>query len=780
MAEIYKICSGATAIDYSITLSGPTPGSCDYNCSIWNEGGYERERCTSTYRITSDKVIPNSTILYVNINNDLHICEYSVPHTCLNQRDITEYLTIEILEGTTYTDFDIYCYDDTHEPMEGPGTLYERDNVLVSAQTDIPTCVPPAPGCLLYMNSIIATDPSERGLSDGSIFASVTGQTGTTIEWRINGIIDTGTLTGHTFTGLTQGSYIIKATEADCWDQETMYVGAGEFKTGDFVVVSPTTNIAAVENPILLNLSTAINSASPVYSVNTFNITGAISNVSIGFALTFPYTYNAEFYSKGYPDRSNYFLESLLKDEVGNIVGNNSAEEIATSLAEVFQKDPIISRLYYISSSGSSVTLIAKEYGSEYDLTSGTIIGSNISLTNTVSGIAQYDGQLTANYSLYSELFVNNSLQYGDTPIVNNYKRVIELELPFNKTNLHQFDFSSTLKNFVNSPKISFTFTGVTFLGGMISSYFLKYGEKYPLIANSNTKKKRYKGQTGYGWSINSSLPFESDNIMDIYFGNTGITGQNNVLFFNTAPNTKYSHRSAKEFMSIIVSKNYYKPLSVFGNIYNYNGSVSSGIKLFDITTTGSTSNYGGMAVLSVGYNDLGLSSYESISKIRKVDIYIQQYSGGTWNSYSEIKSYLLEIDEQPNNYDVSFLNSLGTYETFTFIGETQESSEITRDSYQKPYPINVKGAAAVGFQYNSTIDTNYTKIFTVNTGIIDEDTYYYLQGLLQSNRIYHYDDIHQNYLNVVNQTAIKSTNTNEYSIQIQFKETISENNVNS
>ena len=91
-----------------------------------------------------------------------------------------------------------------------------------------------------------------------------------------------------------------------------------------------------------------------------------------------------------------------------------------------------------------------------------------------------------------------------------------------------------------------------------------------------------------------------------------------------------------------------------------------------------------------------------------------------------------------------------------------------------------MKGAAAVGFQYNSTIDTTYTKIITVNTGIIHEDTYYFLQGLLQSNRIYHYDDIHQNYLNVMGQTSTKSTNTNEYTLQIQFKETISENNVNS
>jgi hypothetical protein len=338
---------------------------------------------------------------------------------------------------------------------------------------------------------------------------------------------------------------------------------------------------------------------------------------------------------------------------------------------------------------------------------------------------------------------------------------------------------ASTLKNFVSSPKLSFTFTGATFVGDMFASYFIKYGEKYPLVPDSNTKKKRAKGQTGYGWVINASLPFETENDMDVYFGTTGVTGQKDLLFFNTAPNNKFSHRAAKEYMSIVVPQDYVNGLRVYGDITLYNGTEYTGVNLFDIKLSGTT-NYGGMCVLSLGYVDLGLSVYETVSKIRKVDFYVKQLSGGVWYPYSETKSYLFEVDEQPNNYDVAFLNSLGCYETYTFTGEVIEGSEITRDSYQKPYPINVKGAAAVGFQYNSTIDTTYTKIITVNTGIIHEDTYYFLQGLLQSNRIYHYDDIHQNYLNVMGQTSTKSTNTNEYTLQIQFKETISENNVNS
>jgi hypothetical protein len=203
-------------------------------------------------------------------------------------------------------------------------------------------------------------------------------------------------------------------------------------------------------------------------------------------------------------------------------------------------------------------------------------------------------------------------------------------------------------------------------------------------------------------------------------------------------------------------------------------------VKFFDITTGATPTNFGGLAIISVGYNELNLSTYEASSKIRKVDIIVKQDIGGSPVNYSEVKSYMLEIDEQPNTYDVAFLNKLGTYETYSFTGELQETEDIVRDEYQKPYPIGQKGNAALGFQYNSTIDTELTKTYTVNTGIIDADTYYFLLGLLNSNRIYHYTDQYQNYLLIQNQTAMKSSNTNEYSLQIIFKETISENNVNS
>lgn len=788
MAENYIVCDGNDAIVYSVTGFTFTGSSVQYQSAVYESGWYW-DRWHKQIKVTLDKPAHATftirwLVTYLQCFNSW--TPY-YPHDHYETCDadwIYPYLTFPAGQQEAYVWVTDKVFQADTPTTSGRHYLYEytfEGSAFLVPQMDIPDCGGAPAGCVMDITTLTGATPTQRGDTDGSIYACVTGNTGSTINWSLDGTPDdSGFDTCHTFTGLTGGqTYLIRAVDGQCWSQESLPLGYGDYRSGDFGVIAPMLTgqtIVAVENPILLTLGTAVNSFLPLKSINTFTIGGTISNVTIDFNLVFPYAYTAQFLSKGYPDRTNYFLESTLTDEIGTPQGSNTAAEISTSLAEVFQKDPIISRLYYITNTSNVVTLTSKEYGNGYDLTSSnvTITGSNLTLSNTTSGEAEFDGQLVENYSLYAELFVDNSMEYADTPVAADYIRVQELELPFSNTNEHQFDLAPALKNFVNSGKIDFTFTGTTYMGEMIASYYVKYGEKYPLIPNSNTKKKRYKDSTAYGWCINSSLPFESSNSMNDYFGTS------DVLFLNTAPNTKFSHRDSKEFLNIVIPMDYANALSIFGNIYMYDGTEYLNVRLYDITTSGATGNFGGVAVIQAGYDALGLSAYETPSAlIRKVELQVRQLSGGSFIGYSETISYYLEIDEQPTNYNIVFLNSLGTYETYSFIGEVIESQSISRSSYQKPYPIDAQGAAAVGFQYNSVIDTEYTKEWTLNSGIIDGDTFDFLMGMLQSNRLYHYDVDHQNYLLVKSHSATKSSMTNEYSIQIVVQETISENNVN-
>lgn len=674
-----------------------------------------------------------------------------------------------------------------YKTMEYP--IYITDYTYVEeAQVNRPVCYVPSTCTLTLSGETVITAPTVRGASDGSIKAAFTSTSGSTATWYINGVSKGVHASPYTFTGLSAGNYVITIEQLVCSDQSgTIIVPEGEFRTGAFYVSVPQA-VSAVENPIMLELQTAVSSINPKYSINTLTVSGTITAAKLEFALTYPQIYNAEFLSKGYPDRSNYFLNSVLTDSVGTPKGTNSNTEIATSLAEALQQDSVISRLYYITNSGTTVTLKAKEYGDMYDLTASNLtVSGGVALANTQSGVVRYDGQLAADYSVYVELFVDPNLQFGANASTGDFKRVAELELPFNNNNLMQFDLATVLKNFVSSPKIDFTFTGFTTLGNMDTCYFCKYGEKYPLIENTNTKKKRYKGQTNTLYAINSALNFEDPNDMSSYLGTevpvylsqsyyTGVT------FMNTAPNPKYIQRGSKEWLYFLLKTGYPKYLKLKGDIYYYNGTSQTGITFITITSNSNPVNFGGVTILAAGYDELGLAAYENSgnTKIKRVDFAVwQQYpTGGTSMKLTETRSYLLEIDEQPQKFNVAFLNKLGTYETFSFVGEVVEDQEVLRQTYQAPYIVNSVGAANDGFIYNGVYDTSYTKLWTVNSGTVDADTYYYLMELLASNKIYNYSNPHENFLTVVQQIAQKSSNQAEYTVQVQFKETIFENNV--
>lgn len=784
MSVLYRECIGETEVDHYVDII--STGTCTFDTSYWVSTSFY-EDYTATLDIEALESTPAVNDYDVRIEIKYKIQGWYTKQDYLDGDPafFTQYpgstIYITIPQGSVYGSDSYLC----KQFIENGSSTYTRqtlETITVKPQSPTVSCAPDPPGCAIEITGYTTNAPTERGEDDGSLSIGLSGMTGSTITWTIDGDPISDTDPHITVTGLTAGTYSMNAVEGPCSDSQSIVVSDGEFRTGDFTVISPQDQgyTVATENPVLVNIATAVNSYSPQYSISQFTCSGDISNVYVQFDLTFPYIYSATFQSKGFPDRPSYFLESILTDDVGVPIGTNSAEEIMTSFAETLQKDTIINRLFYIYNSGNTVTLSAKEYNEQYDLSSDnvTITGSNLSIANIQSGVAQYDGQLSANYSVYCELFVDETSEFGVTESEETYLRAAELELPYQSDNLHQFDMSPVLKNFVSSPKIDFSFTGSTFMGDMLASYYVKYGERYPLIPNSNTKKKRYKGTTDFGWCINSALNFEDANDMGSYIPDAGETS--GVTFLNTAENTKYAHRDGKEFLNIVFRQAYPYPLAVFVDINMYDGTVHEDVKLYDITTSGSTNNFGGVAIMSVAYDCTCISDYETGgAKIRSVDAQVRYTKDGVnWLPYSEVKTMRYELDEQPSNFNVTFLNKLGTYETYSFVGERVNESEITRENYQRPFELNTDGSANLGFQYNSTYDTDYTKVFILNTGIIDLDTYEFLQGLLNSTRIYHYDDVHQTYLNILDQTSTRSTNTNEYSIQIVVQETINENNV--
>ena len=414
-------------------------------------------------------------------------------------------------------------------------TTYDSETLLLgSTHLD---CGTPVAGCTLSITGSSHTDVTIRGDSDGTITVGTTGATGATAWYLSGAYVTSGASASHVFSGLTAGTYDVSAIdENDCVaGVEDIIVLDGEFRTDDFSVSSPT-GLTAVESPIIIGVSTAVNNPNPLSGLVDFDIDGTIDDGdSITFTLTSPFAYTQTFWAKSYPSKPNYFLASVLNNASGIPTGTNTATEIATSLAEVLQNDAVIPKVYYVNNDSTVVTLTAKETGSKYNLNTDNVsIDGDIDLSITNIGEDYCDGQITDNYSISCEVLVNtdSTNQYPDKGQSLDYNRVAELILPFNPSNTHRFDISSILKNAVSTPMPTTTLTGSTLLPTVMQPYYCKLAELYPLIENTSTVKKRFKTDTDVQWTINSSLDRYAPNDMSEYLGEA---------YININPNWNYT-----------------------------------------------------------------------------------------------------------------------------------------------------------------------------------------------------------------------------------------------
>lgn len=518
MAKTYKYCDSGTqtvSIDMSYSDYAGNPiyySDTFYDWAFW--GGY--------LTFTLANALPtalnvNFTYVQKTYNNGTLLTNVVV----YGQATIPAGQSSYVHEVDPRTD---RCYKGTSNCY-----VVTQESYTLIDQTVIPDCGDPQPSCFLGISATTITNATTRGGNDGEIAIAISGATGSSsnVSYSLNGIVynASGSTTGYTFTGLTAGVYNIYITQGDCfYIQNNNVVVDGEFRTGDFYVKQPT-GLTAVENPIIINVQTAINNASAVQDIVTFTFGQDLSDGDyIKFNLTSPFVYNQSFYSKNFPSKTNYFLSSQLTDANGTPAGTNSHEEIAVSFADALSNDALIPKIYYVNVDTNVVKLTAKETGTKFNLTVSNIVISTtgITFTEVQAGTDYCDGQISDNYSISCEVLVNTDMtnQYPELGDLSDYNKIAELTLPFNPVNNnHNFDISPILKSIVNTPKPDITLTGSTLLIDIMQPYYTKLNELYPLIANTNTVKKRYKTSTDIQWVINSSLDRFSQNNMDDYLG---------------------------------------------------------------------------------------------------------------------------------------------------------------------------------------------------------------------------------------------------------------------
>ena len=741
MAQNYSVNAGGVCQTRDVVM---TTTSCVlYSENIQNNGEYNKLwQQILTFTLNSVLTVP------VIVHFKLYVTEQEYATIAYQG---WEYKTITIPAGSLSITYQFYCNQESREDFGAGGiSLFTRiiDSPTLLPQLVIPdVCIQQGGGgyeCTMALTEVDIIKPTVRGGNDGSIDASFSGASGLNVNVYLNGVFQ-GLLSGGNgvnFPDLIAGSYtILFEDEEGCLAQGTYVIQDGEFRTGDFNVTLPK-DLTCTENPIVLSLSTKINTSSPTYPQSTITLGQTINDGdSIVINLEYPQTYSAKFTAKYFPNREDYFLASVLKNNIGISVGSNSINEIATSITEVLRKDVVISRLYDIRTINQTIILTANEANSNLNLNNTNVIidNSNLSINNNVIGITQYDGQLSQNYSLYSTIYVNTNLEYGDVGNINDYEFVSTIELPFSPNNKHYFDLAPILKNFVSTPKLDFSVTGFTTLAPMISSYIVEYGEKYPLIQNETTKKARIKGITLQKFCMNSALNWTNANDMSNYLGSAAISPigwTTDVKFLTTQPKVKQVQRNSTEYLFFLLPKDYGKTLEVKADLFFYDGSSLLSETLYSITSLGT--NFGGVFCVAAGYNELNLKSYEVVSglntkKIRRVDFAVWQTIGIDSIPYTETLSYRYEIDEQPRKYGVAFLNKVGTWSIFDFSGEIINDIVHSNEKMEVSREISLLGSSPKGFQANTVYDTKVTKTIACNSGWVDEAHFNWLIELLSS-----------------------------------------------
>lgn len=770
-------------------------------------------------------------------------------------------------------------------------TYYYR-NYELNLQPNLPICYVP-PECDLTITNTETTPCSERGSDDGTLSVTATTSNATSLKWYLSGqYFPAKTGMTATFTGLKAGFYSVMADDDVCHNTvRDIQVVDGEFKTGDIRVVEPA-SLTAAENPIIYELYSADSGAGQKAEATIEIVSGATisDGDSITFNLESPYEYSQTFYAKGFPNQSNWFLASILVNDNGIGAGTSNSQEIAQSLADALQQDTLIPKVYQVSYDGLyTINLRAKETGSKYSINNNNIISStnDFTVTQIKEGKNDYDGQQLDNYSLYCEIFLSDdNNQYPTIGELSNYKRVSEVELPFQRNNIHRFNVTPILKNYVYSTRPDFNQTGSTIQSNMIKPYYLRYGEKYALINNTNTKKKRYKGATDVKWFINSALDhfstndiqqqgylgerlhdikgnfggtfeklsstectltiddylYQSGNTENIMFkfvetntstdtgwqtnnyvtltgstefeGTVYISGStdgaivtyqkdftiiltfhiywlrgyssapepiSNVKFLTNSPEVKSIQRESQEYLGFILQSEYNAELDVRGDLYFYDGSTVTGETFFTIqSATGNSA--GGVMLLNLSYNKLGLESYEQSGsvnrKIKRADFAVYQTDSNGTYKYTENKSFRFEIEDRPRKYGIVFQNTLGSWDSFDFVGIVEQTIDRDYDTYTLPINFNKDGSTSQGFKSTAVYNTKITKEITVNSGWIDEEHFDWLRELMSSNEIYSYTTDDQNYLILDKFKYNKSSLDDLFEIEATFIATIYENNV--
>jgi len=449
-----------------------------------------------------------------------------------------------------------------------------------------------------------------------------------------------------------------------------------------------------------------------------------------GFNLTFN-NLDHTFTSSGDPGNSGYEIPTA---DPGWVHTQYASEIYDCLIANYDLRKDYDIELWESEELGRSIYLVAKEYGAKWTIRLEDITLDGLTELNFTSGMDR---------TSQSNFVIAGSIWDLDSNLIGEDLKQVDASGKVN------FDFSDYLKSHFESlsaadpiPRFQFPEDGISpaiihpdFVLGYLVGFAEKYAGKYTKYAFDTIR-----------YSINGGLSREAINYYNDLGSDYFADADNKVRFLASSPSTKVTGKSQPEklYYYFVIPKSPYS-FKIAVKCYFVDGTTHS-FYANDITVT----SHKCILECCVGYSRLNLGNIDPSKTVEKWDVWLEDTDSET---FSEIRTFVL--DPLVREYERTFIfkNSFGCYEAARFVGE----SEVTIMS--KRTSISFKDYESYSFTNppNKTYQSWETQKRKTNTGWITQEQNDSFRDFLLTTECYEILD------NLLFPVVIKSTRIKKY-----------------
>ena len=408
-----------------------------------------------------------------------------------------------------------------------------------------------------------------------------------------------------------------------------------------------------------------------------------------------------------------------------------------------------------------------------------TLTGGSTYLVSFVFGAVPY--QPMSNYQspyTIAQVLTNAEEAFPSTATYGAEELVGELIKAFpTDGGVLYFDPSGVLRNIVETslPQIDVGFKQLN----QLKRYWINYGTGGHYGINSN---QSFNGDvTQIRWVLNAAQPLEYDSNLTPYWKNALNPCNGDIVkCLTNEPNKGIARKpvvysktplllNEREFLSFICEISgasvevYYEA--------RYDGGISlSGSITVEASTGVPLVSQIGVLTIDVSPDLLGFGALPD--EIR--DYNVQIFVGGV--EYTEKRLYYVINNCLPSRTQVMFLNRLGGWDTYYFIGDNNTKDSRKAQEFNKTPSTNIKTYNRGTAQFN----INYTRGLSLSSGQLNNTEFIWLEELLGSNDVYIINNKRE--FEAVTVTSFDrnfSSREQLYTIDIVIEKSLPTNNIN-